>query len=114
MNTLASIAVLVLAQAAPAEPVTVRLASFPKRGAGEMRYEGKALFPDGVVLKGTLYRLEERLKDDVLAPEATEIQSDAPVVEGTRAAFVFTVKDPGVYRLVVEYREDLQEPEVAA
>lgn len=96
------------------EPVTVRLASFPKRGGGELRFDGRAQFPDGIALKGTLYRLEERLKDGAFAAEPTEISSDVPAVEGKRVAFTFTVKDAGLYRLTVEYREDLQEPDLLA
>lgn len=96
------------------EPVTMRVAAAPRRGAGELRYDGKALFPDGIALKGTLYRLEERLKDGVLVPEPTEISSETPSVESKRVGFTFTIKDPGVYRLLVEYREDLQEPDLLA
>ena len=115
MSTLLAIAVLVLAQDPPAELVTIRLTAAPKRGAGEARFDGKVLFPDGVALKCTLFRVEERLKDGVLAPEATEeIGSDVPSVEGRRIALAFPVKEGGSYRLVVEYRENLQEPDVLA
>jgi len=115
MSTLAAIAVLLLAQDPPAELVTVRLASVPKRGPGEARFEGKAQFPDGTALKAVLFRVEERLKDGILTAEVMdEIGSEVPTVEGRRIAFAFAVKDPGSYRLVVEYRENLQEPDVLA
>ena len=116
MSIVTALATILIAaaQSPEAEPVAIRLAAFPKRGAGELRYDGKALFPDGIALKGTLHRLEERLKDGMLAAEPTELSRDVPVVEGKRVAFTFTVKDPGVYRLVVEYREDLQEPDLLA
>lgn len=112
MNSLLILAAaLVAAQASP-ELVTVRLASGPKKGAGELRYEGKAMFPDGVVLKGTLFRSEERLTEGRLAPELTEVASDVGTVEGRRIAFKVPVSGPGLYRLVVELREDLQEPDL--
>jgi hypothetical protein len=115
MNTLIAFAsLLVAAQTSPpsAEAVSLRLRSFPKRGAGELKYEGKAIFPDGVALKGTLFRSEERLREGVLAPELSEIASDVATVEGRRVAFTFPVKEPGVYQLVVELREELQEPDL--
>src|SRR5262245_33948083 len=108
------IAALALAasQAPSPEPVTLRVVSAPKRGSGELKFEGKAVFADGIVLKGTLYRAEERLVEGALAPEPTEIASEAATVEGRRVAFTIPVKDPGLYRLVVELREDLQEPDL--
>jgi len=109
------IAVLALAaspQAPSPEPVTLRLVSAPKKGAGELKFEGKAIFPDGIALKGTLYRSEERLVEGVLAPELSEIASEVAAVEGRRVAFTLAIKDPGQYRLVVELREDLQEPDL--
>jgi len=118
MTSLAAIAVLLWAApqaAAPAaEPVTVKLISAPKRGAGDLRFEGKALFPDGIVLKGTLYRSEERIVDGHLAPELTELGNDVATVEGKRIAFTLAVKDSGLYRLVVELKENLQEPDLLA
>jgi hypothetical protein len=109
-------ALLILEPQSPdaTEPVTIRLTAYPKKGAGELRYEGKALFPDGIALRGTLYKLEERLKEGILAVEPTEISNDTQGVEGKRVGYTFTVRDPGLYRLVVEYREDLQEPDLLA
>jgi hypothetical protein len=113
MSRLIAIAILLLAQDPPEELVTVRLVSVPKRGAGDARFDGKALFPDGVALQVRLFRVEERLTNGVLAPEVLdEINNDVPTVEGRRIAFAFPVKDPGSYRLSVEYRENLQEPDV--
>jgi hypothetical protein len=115
MSMLLAIAVLDLAQDPPAELVTVRLTSVPKRGPGEVRFDGKAQFPDGVALQARLFRVEERLKDGILASEVIdEIGNDVPSVESRRIAFALAVKDPGTYRLVVEYRENLQEPDVLA
>ena len=118
MMCLAAIAALLLsapqqAAAAP-EPVTIRLVSAPKRGGGELRFEAKAQFPDGIILKGTLYRLEERLVDGRLVAELTEIGGDTATVEGKRATFVQEVKDTGLYRLVVELKESLQDPDLLA
>jgi len=115
MNTLIALATLLVAAQTPpppAEAVTLRLLSFPRKGAGELKYEGKAAFPDGIALKGTLFRFEERLKDGFLAPEPAEVASDVATVEGRRIAFTLPVKEPGVYQLVVELREDLQEPDL--
>jgi len=113
MSTLIALAaLLVTAQTPPPEAVTLRLLSFPKKGGGELKYEGKAAFPDGIALKGTLFRSEERLKDGRLEPELSEIASDVATVEGRRIAFTLPVKEPGVYQLVVELREDLQEPDL--
>jgi hypothetical protein len=115
MSTLIALAALLVASQTsqpPAEAVTLRLLSFPKRGAGELKYEGKAVFPDGIALKGTLFRSEERLADGRLGPELAEIASDVATVEGRRIAFTLPVKEPGVYQLVVELREDLQEPDL--
>jgi hypothetical protein len=108
------IAALALAasQAPSPEPVTLKLVSAPKRGAGDLKIEGKAVFADGIVLKGMLYRGQERLAEGGLAQETLEIASEAATVEGRRVAFTFPVKDPGLYRLVVELREDLQEPDL--
>jgi len=103
---------LVASQTPSPEPVTLRLVSAPKRGPGELRFEGKAVFPDGVLLKATLYRVEERLVEGALAPEAAELASEAATVERRRIAFALPVKDPGLYRIVVELREDLQEPDL--
>jgi hypothetical protein len=115
MSMLLAIAVLLVAQDPPADLVTVRLTSAPKRGAGEARFDGRALFPDGVALQVRLFRVEERLKDGVLAPEVIdEICNDVPTVEGRRIAFALAVKDPGSYRVSVEYREHLQEPDILA
>ncbi len=118
MTCLAAIAALLLtaapqAAAAP-EPVTIRLVSAPKRGGGELRFEAKALFPDGIILKGTFYRSEERLVDGRLVAELTEIGGDTATVEGKRATFVQEVKDTGLYRLVVELKESLQDPDLLA
>src|SRR6185503_1990831 len=112
MSTLLIAALALVASQAPSpEPVTLRLVSAPKRGAGELKIEGKAVFADGIVLKGTLYRTEERFVEGGIAPEPTEIGGESATVEGRRVAFTFPVKDPGLYRLVVELREDLQEPD---
>jgi len=114
MRALAAIAVLLLAQDPP-ELVTLRLVSIPKRGAGEARFDGKAQFPDGVALQVRIFRVEERLNAGVLAPEVMdEVANDVPSVESRRIAFAFPIKDPGCYRLTVEYRENLQEPDVLA
>lgn len=115
MNTLIAVASLLVAAQTPppsAEAVSLRLLSFPKKGAGELRYEGRAVFPDGIALKGTLFRAEERLREGVVAPELSEIASDVTTVEGRRIAFTFPVKETGVYQLVVELLEDLQEPDL--
>jgi hypothetical protein len=118
MMPVAAVAALLLAapqQAAAApEPVTIRLVSAPKRGAGEVRFEAKALFPDGIVLKGTLYRSEERLVEGRLVSELTEVGSDTATVEGRRVVFAQEVKDTGLYRLVVELKESLQDPDLLA
>ena len=111
-SVLIAVLALLSPQAASPEQVTLRLVSAPKRGAGDLKFEGKAIFPDGVALKGTLYRAEERLVEGVLAQEFTEIANEVQPVEGRRIAFAMPVKDPGLYRLVVELREDLQEPEL--
>lgn len=103
---------LVASQAPSPEPVTLRVVSAPKRGAGDLKFEGKAVFADGILLKGTLFRTEERLLEGGLAQEPMEIASEAATVEGRRVAFTFPVKGPGLYRLVVELREDLQEPDL--
>ena len=103
---------LVASQTPSPEPVTLRVVSAPKRGAGDLKFEGKAVFADGIVLKGTLYKTEERFVEGGLAPEPSEIAAEAATVESRRVAFTFPVKDPGVYRLVVELREDLQEPDL--
>ena len=118
MISIAALATLLLAAAqdpaASPEPVTIRLGSAPKRGGGELRFEVKALFPDGIILKGTLYRSEERLVDGRLVAELTEIGGDAATVEGRRVSFVQEVKDNGLYRLVVEFKESLQDPDLLA
>ena len=103
---------LAASQTPSPEPVTLRLVSAPKKGAGELKFEGKAVFPDGVVLKATLYRAEERLAEGGLAPELSEIAAEVATVEGRRVAFTMAIKDPGQYRMVVELREDLQEPDL--
>jgi hypothetical protein len=116
MTSIATIAVLLVSAlqgpAAAAEPVTIRLVSAPKRGSGELRFEAKTQFPDGIVLKGTLFRAEERLVEGRLVAELTEIGGDVATVEGKRAAFAQEVKDTGLYRLVVEFRESLQDPDL--
>jgi hypothetical protein len=118
MTTVMALALAIFAApqepAAAQEPVTLRFASAPKRGAGELRFEANAKFPDGIVLKWTLFRLEERLVDGHLVSEATELASDAASVEGKRAVFVQEVRDWGLYRLVVELKESLQDSEVFA
>src|SRR3954469_12759973 len=99
MSTLIALAaLLVVAQTPPpsAEAVALRLVSFPKKGGGELKYEGKAVFPDGIALKGTLFRSEERLRDGCLAPELTEVASDVATVESRRIAFALPVNEPGV------------------
>lgn len=103
---------LAASQTPSAEPVTLKLVSAPKKGAGELKFEGKAVFPDGIALKGTLFQSEERLVDGVVAPELTEIGTQVATVEGRRVVFTMAIKDPGQYRLVVELREDLQEPDL--
>ena len=100
--------------AAAAEPLTLRLVSAPKRGGGDLRFEGKALFPDGIVLKGTLFRCEDRIVDGRLVTEQTELANDCAIVEGKRVVFTLPVKDLGFYRLLVELREGLQEPDLLA
>src|SRR5436190_6835248 len=118
MTLIAALAALLCAApqqpAAAPEPVTIRLVSAPKRGSGELRFEAKALFPDGIVLKGTLYRSEERLVEGRLVPELTEIGGNTATVEGKRATFSQDVKDAGLYRLVVELKESLQDPDLLA
>jgi hypothetical protein len=118
MKMIAAIAALLFAApqepAAGPGPVTIRLASAPKRGGGELRFEAKALFPDGIVLKAGLFRSEERLVDGRLVAELTEVGGDATTVEGKRAAFAQEVKDSGLYRLVVELKESLQDPDLLA
>jgi hypothetical protein len=109
---IAALALAASQQTPSPEPVTLRVVSAPKKGAGEIKFDGKALFPDGVALKGTLFRAEERLVEGVLEPELTEIVSEVATVEGRRVSFTMAVKDPGHYRLVVELREDLQEPDL--
>lgn len=111
-NLIAMVLALAVPQAPSGEPVTIRLVSAPKKGSGELRFDGKAIFPDGVALKGTLFRLDERLGEGGLAPEATEVATEVVAVEGRRIAYAFPVKDPGLYRLVIELREELQEPEL--
>jgi hypothetical protein len=104
---------LVASQSPSPDPVALRLVSAPKKGPGELKFEGKAVFPDGTVLKGTLYLVEERLVERALSPELAEIEGQVATVEGRRVAFTLAVKNPGLYRLVVELREDLQEPDLA-
>ena len=103
---------LAASQTPSPDPVALRMVSAPKKGAGELKFEGKAVFPDGVVLKAMLYRAEERLAEGGLAPELAEIAAEVATVEGRRVAFTMAIKDPGQYRLVVELREDLQEPDL--
>ena len=116
MTTVMAFAVALLGalQETPAEPVSVRLVSSPKKGPGDLRFEGKALFPDGIVLKGTLFRLEERFTEGRLSLEPMELGNDVATVEGKRISLTLAVKDTGLYRLVVELREDLQEPDLLA
>jgi len=119
MMCLAAITALLLTAlpqqaAAGPEPVTIRLISAPKKGGGELRFEAKAQFPDGIVLKATLYRSEERLVDGRLVAELTEVGGDATTVEGKRATFALDVKDTGLYRLVVELKESIQDPDLLA
>jgi hypothetical protein len=109
---IAALALAAAQQTPSADPVTLRVVSAPKKGAGDLKFDGKAVFPDGIALKGTLYRTEERLVEGVLDPELTEIASEVATVERRRVAFTMAIKDPGFYRLVVELREDLQEPDL--
>jgi len=112
MMSITVVASLLVAVQAQADPVSLKLVASPKRGGGELRFEGKVPFPDGIALKGILYRADERLIEGRITVEPTEITNDVQTVEGKKIAFAMTVKDPGVYRMVVEYREDLQEPDV--
>jgi hypothetical protein len=100
--------------APPQEPVTIKLTAAPKRGGGELKFEAKAQFPDGIVLKATLYRSEERLVEGQLVAELTELGNDTVTVEGRRATFSQEIKDSGLYRLVVELKESLQDPDLLA
>jgi hypothetical protein len=118
MTMLTAIATLLLAaqdKPAPApEPITIKLSSAPKRGGGELKYEVKTLYPDGIVLRGTLFQLEEHLVEGRPVLEATEIGSDAATVEGKRASFVYEIKGAGLYRTLVEFQESQQDPDLLA
>src|SRR5437773_10000911 len=101
MTHLAALVALLVAApqeaATPAEPVSLRLVASPKRGAGDLRFEGKALFPDGIVLKATLFRSEGRFVVGRLVPELAEVGNDSATVEAKRLSFTIPSKDSGLY-----------------
>ena len=102
-------------QASPLSPqedsaVSLRLKSPPTKEQPLLRFEGKTTLPNDAVLKGSLYRLEERAAGGRLSAEPAEAGRAVAQVAEKKVSFQFPADRPGLYRLTVELSEDRQDP----
>lgn len=98
-------------QAGPEESaLTLRVKGAPTKDQPLVRFEGKTTLPNDAVLKGTLYRLDERAASGRLAPEPVEAGRAVAQVAERKLAFQFPAERPGFYRLTVEISDDRQDP----
>ena len=106
---------LISVQAAPAEEravtLTCKAPSFKVRRP-PLRFVGTVAWPDGVMLKVTVNRLNEALDDGAVVPRLLHLATGLAEVGGRRFEYGIPADGPGLYRVDVALLGDFQRKEI--